>query len=118
MNSSETETEDYSLHRYLVMWDMLGLETLIDITAKEQENIMSVLMDQPVKHTNPIQLMILRARFNQQRHYEIYLFDSDMDEVSIRELFETDPQTVVNSIRQVGHQLYSDRANTDKVRIV
>lgn len=95
--------------RFLVMWCNEGLETLINITKNERENIISVLKDEPIQHTNPIQYMILRARFNPQRHYEIYVFDSVIDEEDIRSMFESSPQVIVNAIREIGHQLYSDR---------
>lgn len=96
-------------HQYLVMWCNEGLETLINITQREQENVMSVLKGEQIKHTNPIHYMILRAKFNTQRHYEIYVFNSEIDEMSIRQFFEDSPQTIVDAIRRVGHKIYSDR---------
>jgi hypothetical protein len=103
--------------RFLVMWCNEGLETLINITKNEQENIIAVLKDEPIQHTNPIQYMILRARYNHQRHYEIYVFDSELDEEDIRSMFESSPQVIVDAIREVGHKLYSDRV-TKKPAIV
>ena len=95
--------------RFLVMWCNEGLETLINITKNEQENIISVLKDEGIRHANPIQYMILRARYNPQRHYEIYVFDSELGEEDIRSMFESNPQVIVDAIREIGHQLYSDR---------
>ena len=95
--------------RFLVMWCNEGLETIINITRNEQENIISVLKDEGIRHTNPIQYMILRAKLNPQRHYEIYVFDSELGEDEIQSMFETSPQVIVDAIRRVGHQLYSDR---------
>jgi hypothetical protein len=53
--------------------------------------------------------MILRARYNSQRHYEIYSFDSVLTEEDIKETFASDPQLMVDAIRNVGHEIYSDR---------
>lgn len=105
MNSNEAPKSQ----EFLVMWCTDGLETLINVTEAEQENIVAALKGESIPRRNPIQHMILRARFNQQRHYEIYQFASEIDEVSIRDMFEHNPQVIVDAIRRVGHQLYSDR---------
>jgi hypothetical protein len=36
----------------------------------------------------------------------------------IRDMFERNPQTAADLIRERGHQYYSDRANTDQVKII
>jgi hypothetical protein len=106
-------------NRYVAMWDMTGLECLINVTAIqkqheqwEKENVWRILKEQnkTVKPANvPLDMMIMRARANSQRHYEIYTFDSELSEKYIRETFESDPQVIVDAIRNVGHELYSDR---------
>lgn len=97
------------LRKYLVMWCNEGLECLLDLTDGEQENILAVLRGETPTWRNPIQYMILRARVNQQRHYEIYVFETAIPEVSIKEFFKDNPQVIVDAIREVGVQLYSDR---------
>jgi hypothetical protein len=114
MRSSKKKT-----NRYVAMWDMTGLECLINVTKIqkeheqwEKENIWRFLKEQnkTVKPANvPLDMMIMRARYNSQRHYEIYTFDSELSEKDIRETFESDPQVIVDAIRNVGHELYSDR---------
>jgi hypothetical protein len=111
MNSSENPKNQ----EFLVMWCTEGLETLINVTEAEQENIVAALKGESIPHRNPIKHMILRARFNQQRHYEIYQFASEIDEVSILDMFENCPQVIVDAIRQVGHKLYSDRVEKKKL---
>lgn len=103
-----------SEHKFLVMWCIEGLECLIDITQHEQENVIAALHDQRLPHTNPIQAMILRARYNTQRHYEIYYFVSAIRYQELKDMFETNPQVIVEAIRSVGSCLYSDRQNTKK----
>ena len=104
-------------HEFLAVWDQLGLEYLEDLTRSQQNTIMSVLRDEPIKHRNPIQYFLLRAGFNTHRHYEIYRFESDLAEDEIRELFSNDPQIIVDAIRRVGVCLYSDRVRDDKIVI-
>lgn len=64
--------------------------------------------------------MVLRARFNQQRHYEIYTVDVDdsITDLDMIELFEDNPQGMADLIRERGYKLYSDRAERSKERIV
>jgi hypothetical protein len=54
----------------------------------------------------------LRARFNTQRNYEIYIVHAtpEITQEDIREMFEADPQTAADTIRRLGHKFYSDRA--------
>ena len=114
MRSSKKKTT-----RFVAMWDMTGLECLINVTAIqkeharwEKENIFRILKDQnkTMKPANvPLDMMIMRARANSQRHYEIYTFESELSEKYIKETFKTDPQVIVDAIRNVGHELYSDR---------
>jgi hypothetical protein len=114
MRSSKKKTT-----RFIAMWDMTGLECLINVTAIqkehekwEKENIFRILKDQ-VKEVKPpsvpLDKMILRARVNSQRCYEIYTFESELSEKYIKETFSSDPQVIVDAIRNVGHELYSDR---------
>lgn len=123
MRSSKKKTT-----RFVVMWDMTGLECLINVTKLdkeheqwEKENIFRILKDQDrtIKPAHvPLNIMIMRARANSQRHYEIYAFDSELSEEDIREIFESDPQVMADAIRNVGHRFYSDRANKKQQVIV
>ena len=101
------------------MWDMTGLECLVNVTQIEKEheqwekeNIFRILKEEnnTIKPAHvPLEMMIMRASYNSQRRYEIYTFDSELSEQEIRETFETSPQVMVDAIRNVGHELYSDR---------
>jgi hypothetical protein len=105
-------------YSFLAMWDMNGLEAIYDtksaraeIKAWEKENIFAIIKEE--KHRAkprpiPLDLMILRARANSQRSYEIYEFNSALDIEVVKELFKTDPQVIVNWIRKNGYKIYSD----------
>ena len=63
--------------------------------------------------------LLLRARVNSQRHYEIYTCEA-VDGITaedIREMFEISPQSAADTIRRLGHCLYSDRAEKNRVLI-
>lgn len=108
---------------YIFSWDCEGIEAIIPITKYEkwdQENLMRLLKNQN-KQRNPldtiIHQLIMRARFNSQRHYEIYAVDCDesMDEEFWREQWKEHPQGTADLIRERGHKIYSDRRQTNPV---
>lgn len=114
---------------YLAMWDMLGLECIFNVTKHLQEvedhekNVMwNLLKDPNFKDVGPpslpLNMMILRAKVNSQRAYEIYEFNSTMTEFELREVFENDPQPVVEWIRKNGYKVYSDYVKAERKMIV
>ena len=102
-------SEEAKLIRYLVMWDITGLECIFNLTDVEKERSWAILKDDPVPDYPPLQLMILRARTNSQRHYEIYTFESEFTKTDIEELFKESPQLIVDAVRRVGFKIFSDR---------
>lgn len=105
---------------YLAMWDMYGLECLFNVTEWHKQTTWSILTEKNQPHAPNIQHMLLRAKFNNQRCYEIYSFRADegVSEDAIRELFKTNPQYIVDLIRKQGEKIYSDRSETNKQVIV
>jgi hypothetical protein len=91
------------------MWDCNGLEFLHDITGLEHDAMIAGLKDEPFKAPFNLTMMMMRARFNTQRSYEIYTFETtDMDYEAVKFCFENDPQTIVNLIRKKGNKIHSD----------
>jgi hypothetical protein len=113
---------------YLAMWDMLGLESLHDVDLHmskynewSKQKIVAILKDERIPEQPagiPLQMMILRAKYNSQRAYEIYEFTSTMDHYEIKEAFETDPQPIVEWIRENGKKVYSDYVKQNRKMIV
>ena len=108
-------------HQFVIMWDCNGLEYIGDVTADDQRMIVETLRGKQSPRralANPHHLR-LRAQFNPQRHYEIYFVTATdgITEEDIRDMFEADPQTAADTIRELGTVFYSDRA-TQKVAIV
>lgn len=105
---------------YLAVWDCYGLESLFNVTQYMQQCTYNTLMELPLPESIPLNHLLLRARNNSQRNYEIYLFDceSDVTEDMLRESFEAAPQGIVDHIRKNGKQIYSDRVTEDKRVIV
>lgn len=111
---------------YLIYWCDEGLESIVPISQYEPidaENTFRILNDEePVR--NPlngiIQMMMLRGRVNGQRHYELYAIDCNdsITKEDIEEMFENDPQASADLIRNRGHKIFSDRAKTNRIKIV
>lgn len=110
---------------FIFAWDQLGIESIIPISQYEhhdKENTIRLLKDLP-RIKNPldsiIQQLIMRARFNTQRHYEIYAIDCDpsLDEEFWKQQWKDNPQFTAELIREKGHKLYSDRADENKIVI-
>ena len=110
---------------YLVYWSSEGLESVTPVGHYEQidvENTFRILNNEdPIR--NPvntlIQTMILRARYNSHRHYELYAITA-MDGITgpdIEGMFEAAPNEAAKTIRNIGVKLYSDRAVKKRVVI-
>ena len=109
-----------SVKNFLAMWDNMGLECIYDIDqelAEQQEwektKVWNTLqgVQTPLRKSNiPLKQMILRAKVNSQRHYEIYQFAAQgLDIEDIKSAFEDDPQFMVNHIRKNGKKIFSER---------
>ena len=109
------------MHQFVVMWDNRGLEFVGDWTEYNQDQVWSTLQGKKSEKTF-VNLMHLelRARSNTQRHYEIYLINATdgITADDIREMFDRNPQTAADLIRERGFKYYSDRVNTNQVKII
>ena len=105
-------------YSFLAMWDMYGLEVIYDLEPAfaeieqwEKDNLFAMIKEEG--HPNkpkpiPLNQMILRARMNSQRSYEIYEFKSTFNIDEVKDLFKTKPQMIVDWIRENGYKVYSD----------
>jgi len=118
--------EHMTRNAFLVYWCNEGLESVIPITEYEQWDAMNTFRALKNEKTlrNPLwtmlQHMTLRAKFNTQRHYELYAIecDTEISKEDLEAMFEQDPQSSADLIRSRGIQIYSDRVNSNVVKIV
>jgi len=107
---------------FIVSWDCTGIEAVLDLTDYEKERTWAILQDQtPPSRLNEIMgHLLLRARANPQRHYEIYTMqvEEGITDKDVREMFEQDPQGSADLIRKRGTKIYSDRVNIKERLIV
>ena len=111
---------------YLVYWCSEGLESVVPITKYEPidvENTFRILSnEEPVRNpmNSIIQMMLLRARINSQRYYELYAIDcvDSITKEDLEQMFEDDPQSAADLIRNKGVKIYGERARENRVRII
>ena len=119
---------DESSNTFVISWDQLGLEAIVNVSEIEKEEVWEALtateenlrQGRPSKISHIVSSMMLRAKFNSHRHYEIYAIDvsGEIGEQDLRDLFEQDPQTAADLVRSRGRQLYSDRVRTNQIKII
>lgn len=101
---------------YICMWDENGFEVIKDCTSWERETFLNTIAG---KELTPapvnLQALTMRARFNPQRAYEIYTFNTEesLDEDALWEIAYENPQALVDSIRERGKKLYSNAKLTE-----
>lgn len=111
-----SDEEDGRNGYFAIMWDCYGLEAVARIPDPADRTFALLKGVEPPSMPN-INMWELRARFNTQRNYEIYLITATpgIDEDDIRKMFEADPQGSADTIRRIGHQFVSHRDTTKKV---
>lgn len=111
---------------YIVSWDNLGVEFFQEITEHHPENWAKNHLFDTIKQSKKVQkplgfnlnTLILRAQFNTQRHYEIYVFSSEdnIGPEDIQEWFTTRPQDFANWVRgNYSYEVYNNRKTTKDV---
>lgn len=120
------------MSKYLLSWDMYGLEALIPldpllakVRERDKELLFARIKDPKGNHHNDaiadinrhVNLLMMRARYNSQRHYEIYCIDTtdEITEDYLRDMFKENPQGTVDLIRERGEEIYSNRMSTEPV---
>jgi hypothetical protein len=97
---------------FIVAWDMLGLETIVDAHELQSEDVMRALQDQKgSKLGEMLFYLTMRARSNMHRKYEIYSIHTtpEVTKDSLASMFEENPQAAADLIRARGNKIYSDR---------
>ena len=115
-------------YSFLAMWDIYGLEAIYDLEPAraeiekwEKDNLFAMIKEEehkPKPKPIPLLQMILRARTNSQRSYEIYEFNSSEPIDIVRHWFKTTPQIIVNWIRENGYKVYSDYSPTQTNQVI
>ena len=109
------DDEDPRNGMFAIMWDCYGLEAVARIPNPADRTFALLKGTEPPTMPN-INMWELRARFNTQRNYEIYLITATpgITEDDIRNMFEADPQGSAETIRRIGEKFFSDRETKER----
>ncbi len=106
-----------------LMWDCNGLEAAVNVTDLEQQRVWASLKGERMDRlpaTENYKVWKWRAQANPQRHYEIYLLQVD-DDITVNDIcdaFRAAPQQMADTVRKIGHKIYSDRLEPEKRAII
>ena len=101
---------------YICMWDENGFEVIKDCTSWERDTFLNTIAGKDLTPAPVnLQAMTMRARFNPQRAYEIYTFNTveEFDEEALWEIANENPQALVDLIREKGKRLYGNAKYTE-----
>lgn len=100
---------------FLLSWDCYGLEYIEDITSFERRVLWNTIEGTETNLPFSLNALVLRARYNPQRHYEIYTITTieDISKEDLVEAFTDNPQGTAEMIRAQGRKIYSDRQDTE-----
>lgn len=103
-----------------MVWCSTGIELVEDITNWESITSWALLKGEvPPRFTSKLQGILLRAKLNSHRFYEIYSVDavSGIDKDDILSMFDQSPQCAAETIRKLGNKIYSDRREVSAILI-
>lgn len=113
------DTEDTGRVGYFaIMWDSHGLEAVQPIPDPAMQS-WRALQNLPPQLGPNLNHWRLRAKFNPQRFYEIYVISAvpGIEKEDIERMFEDNPQGAADTIRRIGERVYGERMQEDRIVI-
>jgi hypothetical protein len=103
---------------FAIMWDCTGIEAVVRLPDPAEITFALLKGAEPPTPPN-LDHWRLRALFNPQRHYEIYIISADagIETEDIQDMFKNSPQTAADTIRRIGNKFHGNRAQEDRVVI-
>jgi len=98
--------------QFAVMWDCSGLEAIKRVPDPTEITFALLKGETPPERPRLLHWE-LRARYNTQRHYEIYIISVEVSigQDDIKAMFTNNPQEAADTIRRIGYKYYSDRVS-------
>lgn len=117
MDDDEAQLEG---SRFLLFWDMHGLETAIDIDDSIQSRVEAILKDSspvPQDISTLIACLTMRATYNIDRNYEMYAIGMPHGTTveDIFGMFDVNPNKMAALVRSKGIKLLSSSPRSIKI---
>lgn len=106
---------------FLLSWDCYGIEAVINVSNIEKEAMWHAIGGPQGRELgSTLNAILIRARMNPHRNYEIYTVtvDGSITEEDLRQMFEDNPQGMAELVRERGRKIFSDRAKPDQIKII
>lgn len=116
MNQDWNEEEAGRNGIFAIMWDCYGLEAVVKI-PDPADTTFALLQNKKPPDLPNLNMWALRARFNPERNYEIYVITATpgIEVDDIRKMFEANPQSAADTIRRIGDKFVSHRDTSERV---
>ena len=91
-----------------VVWDDLGLEAVVDLTEFfDENNLLTTIANPNSGSRDPTVNWQLRARYNGQRNYQLYMVavDPEITREDFVNYFEQDPEAVKKLVKEKGQEI-------------
>ena len=113
-NVEDWDDEQEEYHKFLLFWDIYGLESAVDLDLMMQRRTEAVLKEEQNRDPDLgelISMMKMRAQFNTDRQYELYAINlpAHYDQDAVHDLFAENPQAMVDLVRSKGIKMMSNR---------
>jgi len=98
--------------QWVVLFDTLGVDTLLPWDDLKGENMLAVLAGKKSKNlNNQVAIAVLRAQSNPQRFPEVWAYSTieDYDVEEMRKLWRKIPQSLADLVRAKGTNLFRDQ---------
>lgn len=96
--------------QWVVLFDCLGVDTLLPWDDLKGEDMLTVLSGKKPKDRvgQRVSMMVMRAKANHQRFPEVWAYDTAEDYAyeEMREIWEDAPQPVADMVRARGTNLF------------
>jgi hypothetical protein len=108
--------------QWVVLFDNEGVDTLVPWGELAQEQMLATLSGEkpPSSPNHIVSRMMLRARFNQHRHPEVWGYNTEEDIAydDMRDLWEDNPQYMADLVRSKGEQFFGDKPGTKRKQVI
>lgn len=100
---------------FIAMWCCDGFEVIADLTRWEKQTLLdNIAGKKPAQPPVNLYALTMRAQFNPQRNYEIWIITTteDLDEDVMWDYAQANPQALVDMIRERGKCHFRNAKNT------
>lgn len=113
-----TQTTTSKTYQYVAYFDCLGFECIVNVTSYERKRLLADISGDEKDRPAPFNMhhLMMRARFNPQRSPEIYVFTSEVDQATLWEAAEENPQQMADLIRNVGRCVWKSSKQESVIR--